>query len=65
VDKFQFFCDYLKNAVEIWHYVCTGLRRLGALQHRWDDFLKTIPPEGAKFFHRGLFKGSLIFDFWS
>jgi len=41
------------------------LRRLTDRLQKVGDFLETFPPQGVKFFYRGLSKGSLELHCWS
>jgi len=47
--------------VEFWRSSALVYRHLGlyGMAEKIWDFLETFPPEGAKCFYRGLFKGSL------
>ena len=60
--KISIFSNFLENDGKFWRFVCADLRISGATTEwpeKFRDFFETFPPEGAKCFYRGLFKGSL------
>ena len=58
-EKFLIFSDFLENGVEFLHCVCIVLRRSrGSTEwlKKFQNFLETFPPEGAKCFYRVFLK---------